>query len=124
MTNIQTVWAKPQATTKPAEQPAKPRTHSPAVYVDLDALKIENTPLPREVRSKQEGKYDAFFAKLQPGQCVVCKAEEAGKVSNAMRSYYRRQGMAAVVRSKSKCEDGAARVWLVRVDPKTARRAA
>jgi hypothetical protein len=80
--------------------------------VDVDLLSVEhNTPMPKSHRIF--GKYDAMFAKLKYGSCVVCEPDEKENISNGLRKYLIRANRSGVVRAVKRCEDGKARVWLL-----------
>ncbi len=87
--------------------------------IDPDMLKVEhNVPLPG-FRSAQEGKYHALFALMKPGSCIRCEADEINQIANALRKQIELKRYPAiigcVVRSAARCEDGAARVWALKV---------
>lgn len=105
----------PEVTPEPPKvivQKRKSRdAYKPATYVDVDSLVIcADTPVFK--RFQTTSKYEAFFDKMKPGQCVKCLPEQAGQVSGALESYLKRNGISA--RVKSTCNypaDGQGRVW-------------
>lgn len=87
--------------------------------IDADLLKVEhNVPLPGG-RSAADGKYHKHFALMKPGSCIRCEAGEINQVANALRKQIQMKRYPAltgcVVRSAARCEDGAARVWAIKL---------
>lgn len=105
-------------TTPSVFQLAKPtkKKISRAMEIDPDLLKIEhNTPIPKG--RPAPGKYDELFASLKAGSCVACEPAERGNVESAIMRWMRRNkitGMKTVKRLH--CDDGKARIWIVKVD--------
>lgn len=82
-------------------------------HIDTSMLTVEhNTPLPEGRRVL--GKYDALFDSMKFGSCVACEPKEMNCVANALRKFLERNKRAGKVVSVSRCEDGKARVWLVK----------
>lgn len=76
-------------------------------------LVIEDTPYPK--RRTTGSKYDADFDRLQVDQCVRCDPKEVATTSNALRKYLERKGREGLmVRQVAKCDDGYARIWLLK----------
>lgn len=89
------------------------KVHKPMDYIDPELLKVEhNTPLPQARRIY--GKYDDLFGRMRYGSCVVCEGEEMNKVANALRKWLEREKQPGKVVSIKRCEDGKARVWLMK----------
>lgn len=87
--------------------------------IDPEMLKVEhNVPLPGH-RSATAGKYHALFALMKAGSCIRCEPEEINQVANALRKQIQLKRYPAligcVVRTAARCEDGAARVWAIKV---------
>ena len=87
--------------------------------LDADMLKVEhNVPLPGG-RSAADGKYHKQFSLMQPGSCIRCEASETNQIANALRKSIERNRYpnlkGCVVRSAARCEDGAARVWAIKL---------
>lgn len=74
---------------------------------------IENTPFP--TMRYFVSKYDATFAKMQPGQCLRMETKDVGKVAHAMNKWIKKNGKTdkLMVRTLSKQPDGYGRVWLL-----------
>lgn len=82
-------------------------------FVDINSLVIGNDPH-QPVRARTEKKYEPLFEKMKPGQCIVCKPEDAGKIAHAMTQWIKATKFNGVARSTSKYEtDGKGRVWLI-----------
>lgn len=82
-------------------------------HIDASMLSVEHgTPIPEGRRVY--GKYDNLFESMKFGSCVACEPKEMNSVANALRKYLQRQKRQGKVVSVSRCEDGKARVWLVK----------
>lgn len=85
---------------------------------DITKIKITNDPYTGP-RAKTVGKYHALFESLKIGQCLVLPVGvSVQSVQAALAKHVKRNGINAVVRMRSKCEDGKARVWLLEAKPK------
>jgi hypothetical protein len=82
--------------------------------VDTSMLRVEhNTPLPENIRIN--GKYDALFSNMKPGSCIACERSESECVCNALRKWIQRNKITGMkIIKHSNCEDGKARIWLVK----------
>jgi hypothetical protein len=79
--------------------------------VEVEALKIATDPYV-DHRSRPVGKYDAVFAQMKPGQCIVCTPEQAPNVKNALAKWLKANGKKGCARARSRyVSDGQGRVW-------------
>lgn len=93
--------------------PMKKKMTKPAVFADIEALKITDDPVPQRAL-KSGDKYGEIFGQMKPGQALVCKPEDGPKIANAMRKWIkvRRPGM--VVRTvRYYPKDNQGRVWML-----------
>ena len=82
-------------------------------HIDASMLQLEhNTPIPEGRRVY--GKYDDLFGAMKFGSCVACEPAEMNCVANALRKFLERMKRDGKVISVSRCDDGKARVWLVK----------
>lgn len=83
-------------------------------FVDPTMIKVEhNTPIPDDIRVV--GKYDDLFSALKPGSCLACERAEVESISNALRKWMARNKITGMkVIKHSRCDDGKARLWLVK----------
>lgn len=90
------------------------RTAKQQRVVDTSMIKVEhNTPIPDNVRIN--GKYDAMFSSLKPGSCIACERTEAESICNALRKWTQRNKITGMkIIKHSRCDDGKARIWLVK----------
>lgn len=83
-------------------------------FVPIEKLKITNDPF-ESPKATQQYKYDSLFSKLKHGQCMVMDDPKNGpRVAKALRSWLDRKGVEGAVKQNLRCDDGKARVWLVR----------
>ena len=84
-------------------------------HVDVSMLAVEhNTPVPISARSGVRSKYEELFAQLKPGSCIVCEADERGRIVAALGKHIERKGLPYCTKSLGRCTDGHARVWMVK----------
>jgi hypothetical protein len=96
-----------------AKAPRQPKAQK---VVDTSMITVEhNTPLPENRRVT--GKYDALFSTLKAGSCVACERAESESVCNALRKWLQRNKITGMkIIKHSRCDDGKARVWLMKDD--------
>lgn len=84
--------------------------------VDASLLRIDTeTPPPAPGSRPGHSKYDDLFPALKPGNSIVCEKNERELIRNALMKWLKRRGSTGFdVVSQSKCDDGHARVWLVK----------
>jgi len=76
-------------------------------------LSIGNDPLPTG-RAQPEGKYTAIFAKLKPGQCIICPTGSANSIGQALRKWAdANKPSHRVSTTQAYAADGRGRVWLL-----------
>lgn len=81
-------------------------------YVDIATLVICDDPLP--TRRVNKLKYAEVFAKLKPGQCIVCDPIHSAKIAHALNTWVDKHGLKFMVRTTNRYEkDGKGRVWLL-----------
>lgn len=92
------------------------RRKSDRETVDASLLKIDTTtPPPKPGSRPGHSKYDDLFPKLQPGNSIVCEKHERELIRMALMKWLERRGEKGFnVVSQSRCDDGHARVWLVK----------
>lgn len=91
--------------------------HRSAEHIDVSMLKVEHkTPLPSSVRSSQVSKYEPIFEQLKPGSCIVCEFDERGTIVTALVKYIKRKGLKCITKSLGRCEDGHARIWMLKAE--------
>lgn len=90
-------------------------------HIDPDALKIAADPLPPG-RAKRD-KYADLWAKLKPGQCVVCEPEHVGRIAGALKKHVESAGLDCHVRLTKRYTDGKGRVWLLQNEKRLKRAA-
>lgn len=102
--------------TKPSPFPIVAKRKNRAnQYIDTDMLQISDDEFTGR-RSVPEGKYDAIFSKLKPGQCIKCESGESQTITNAMRKWLSNRKLTNLyeVRSMRKYgTDQRGRVWLL-----------
>lgn len=83
-------------------------------FVDPTMIQVEhNTPIPDDIRVS--GKYDDKFSALKPGSCLACERIEVEAIANALRKWMQRNKITGMkILKHSRCEDGKARLWLVK----------
>ena len=88
--------------------------------VDASLLRIDtSTPPPKHGSRPGYSKYDDLFKVLQPGQSIVCEKNERELIRMALVKWLERKSIKNLtVISQSKCDDGHARVWLIKKDTK------
>lgn len=97
--------------------PFIPKVRKESVPTNLETLTIAADPI--EVLATARGKYDDVFDKLEPGQCIICGADEVNKISHAMRRWIRlwKNGVGTSVQTKNykgaKPGTPTGRVWWV-----------
>lgn len=90
----------------------------PNQEIDTDHLIIEhNQPVPK-MKSRSSDKYGPIFAKLKPGSCIRCEEGELNVIAGMLRKYISAGRCPALkdckVISRKRCDDGAARAWVVK----------
>ena len=90
--------------------------------IDPDLLVVEHDkPVPR-MKSRTSDKYGPVFAKLKPGSCIKCEAHEVNPIANQLRKAILLERLPALkgctLISRQRCDDGAARVWVVKEEKK------
>ena len=79
--------------------------------IDPDSLHItdeEFVDAPRIASSK----YDAIFAKLRPGQRLVCPPGVAARLAQTLRVWLQKRGhRPPLVKNRNLCQDGMGGVW-------------
>lgn len=92
------------------------RRKSDRETVDASLLRIDTTtPPPKPGSRPGQSKYDTLFPALQPGQSIVCEKHERELIRTALVKWLERNNRKGFnVVSVSRCEDGHARVWLVK----------
>lgn len=101
------------------------KTHKVMSHIDPELLKIGNDPYTGQ-RSSPEGKYDAIFAAMKPGQSIECEPSEAGSLRNALHKWLqaRKKDDVLEVRMQTRYhKDGRGRVWLLSKEQKLKRAA-
>lgn len=84
-------------------------------HVDIASLRISDDPIPAH-RASPENKYATIFKRLKPGQCVVCKPEDAPKIGLALKKWAEAHHPNAIVRTMSHHpKDELGRVWMLDV---------
>mgnify|MGYP001767424950 CR=1 FL=1 len=83
----------------------------PPVLVNVEELVIASDPLPTG-RAAPQHKYEAKFKAMKVGQNIVCKPDEVGKISCAMRKYIAVNNIKARVITQQIGTDGKGRVWM------------
>lgn len=87
--------------------------------VDTEFLKVEHSTPPPNRRAGPDGKYHQQFSVMKPGSCVRCEAGEMNAIAISLRKLLKEGRYPALagcsVRSCMKCDDGAARVWALKV---------
>jgi hypothetical protein len=79
--------------------------------IAVEDLKIASDPYV-DHRSRPAGKYDTLFAKLKPGQCIVCQPGKAAIVKTALDKWLKATGKEGVARARSRYpSDNMGRVW-------------
>lgn len=105
-----------KANTVFAMKPAK-AVHN-RVAIDPEMLVVEHNVTPPKTRSVIGGKYDPVFEKLKPGSAVRCEPDECGPIVASLTKrlsqgrYPTLKG--CVVRSCKRCDDGHARVFVLK----------
>ena len=87
-------------------------------FIDPATLKISTDPLPAG-KAKRD-KYADLWARLKPGQCVVCESEHVGRIAGAMKKHVADKGLDCHVRLTTRYTDGKGRVWLLANEKKRA----
>lgn len=78
--------------------------------VNVEDLKIADDPYV-EQRSRPAGKYDELFAKLKPGQCIVCPPDSAPKIKGSLDKWLKANSKEGYARARTRYSDGQGRVW-------------
>lgn len=86
--------------------------------IDPELLVVEHNAQPPKTRSVVGGKYEPVFGKLKPGSSIRCEPSERGAITQALAKKVS-QGVypalkGCVVRSYQRCEDGHARVFVLK----------
>lgn len=95
----------------PFPAPAKTARRS---GIDSDLLIVERGVKPPSFLRRERSKYDDVFEQLGIGDCIRCENGEHNTIATALRKFVKTRGMKAIVRSLGRCDDGAARVWLLK----------
>ena len=99
---------------QPPVAPTAPTAGLPA-HLKAMGLSVSQDPLPDGRSVSLGSKYDAIFAPLQYGQCIVAPTEMIGRISNGLRKYLKTQKKPGIVRTALRyAPDGTGRVWLLK----------
>lgn len=101
--------------------PAKPEK-KPSKSIKIDPATIVRSRAPYEpVNKSSESKFGHLWTNLKDGDCWEFDgddaARKAGAFANSFRRHLETRGAWGLVRERSLCEDGKARVWLIKYDP-------
>lgn len=89
------------------------KENTAAQIIQASDLSIGNDPLPTG-RAQPEGKYTAIFAKLKPGQCIICPTGSANSIGQALRKWAdANRPNHRVSATQAYPSDGLGRVWLL-----------
>lgn len=79
--------------------------------VNVEGLKIADDPFTGQ-RGRYASKYDALFAQMKPGQCIVCEPAETSGIKAALGQWLKKTGKEGYTRANSQYQaDGRGRVW-------------
>jgi hypothetical protein len=79
--------------------------------VPLELLSITDDPPPVN-HAKPGGHYSTLFARLQPGQRIVCPPDRARAIGASLKDWLQKRGVSAHVQTCTRYEkDGMGGVW-------------
>ena len=113
--------AKPANTRQKAERAAKPAVMvqaKPLSYTLRDGSELVITGEPWQSPRNTAGQLDGLFLELGYNQRIKLPARKVKTVAEALREWCKRHKVAACVRTKRDCGDGAGGVWMTALDGK------
>lgn len=109
---------------KTAANPAPKQALKPKVSaaqasarIDVDALKIVDTPFPGRTVSTAS-KYAAKFATLPVNQRLVCEIKDAPAIAGSLKQWIEKHKPGHVARHIKDCGDGMGGVWMMKESEK------
>ena len=108
---------KMQAKPTPAKPALKPKMSAAQsnARIDVDALKVVDTPVPGRTVSTAS-KYAAKFAVLPVNQRLVCEIRDTAAIAGALKQWIEKNKPGHVARHIKDCGDGMGGVWLLKAE--------